>query len=228
MDQSPFTIFKPFRDRLAVAICNKHDPQPHDVCGVLDVKEEASAEQVHGAKTVIVRSAISHVPGADGLITDQSGLALSVRWADCQTFVVYAPEKNVLGVLHAGWRGLNAEAIPTFFAALKKEWDIEPQDTYIAAGPSLCTQCAQFSDPARELTTIDPMFFHERHVDLRGAADAQFFALGLPHDHLERSPECTSCTSGIYWTFRGGDREAVKRGGTNVLGCVLLDRNERK
>ncbi|MDD5103054.1 MAG: polyphenol oxidase family protein [Candidatus Peribacteraceae bacterium] len=228
MLHAPFSLFTPFSDRIKVVQWAKEDARPHDVCGVLGVKEEAYAEQVHGTKISIARDAIRYAPGADGLITDQSGLALSVRFADCQSFVVYAPEHHVLGVLHAGWRGLIAGAIRAFFATLKNEWKIDPKDTWVAAGPSLCQKCAGFSDPERELPSIPPEFINGNQADLRGAADAQLFTLGLPRDHFERSPDCTCCAPQTYWTYRGGDREAVKRGWTNVLGCVLLDRNERE
>jgi len=221
MIRSPFSLFGQFSDRINIALWAKADSRPHDVCGVLGVKEEAYAEQVHGAKTSIVRDAIRYAPGADGLLTDRVGLALSVRWADCQSFVVYAPQRHVVGVLHAGWRGLNAGAIPSFFETLKGEWDIDTEETYVAAGPSLCQRCAGFSDPKRELPAIPSQCVSGKHVDLRGAADAQLFALGLPRDHFERSPDCTCCNPGSYWTYRGGDREAVKLGERNLLAAVL-------
>lgn len=228
MLRSPFSLFGQFSDQIEVVLWTKADERPHDVVGVLGTNEEAFAEQVHGAKTVVIRDTVQYAPGADGLVTDRIGLALSVRFADCQSFVVFAPSKHVIGVLHAGWRGLNAGAIPEFFASLKKEWNIDPKETWVAAGPSLCQKCAGFSDPKRELPTIPSEFITGKNADLRGAADAQLLTLGLPRDHFERSPDCTRCSPEKYWTYRGGDRKAVKRGGTNVLGCVLLDRNERK
>ncbi len=224
----PFSLFAPFSDRIEVCLWAKTDKRPHDVCGTLGVHEEACAEQVHGARTVIIRDAADRVAGADGLATDRPGLALSVRFADCQSFIVFAPSKNVIGVLHAGWRGLIAGAIPEFFASLKRAWKIDPQDTWIAAGPSLCQKCAEFSDPGRELPSIPSKLINGKQVDLRGAADAQLMALGLPPHHFERLPDCTCCIPGTYWTYRGGDRETVKEGGTNVLGCALLNRKEKK
>lgn len=233
MIRSPFAVFAPFADRFEVIEWTKNDPQPHDARSVLGVKREADAEQTHGIQTAIVREATRRTAGADGLLTDQTGLALSVRFADCQSFIVYAPEAHVVGVLHAGWRGLAlhrseatgagliAGAIPEFFATLKKEWDISPQETWVAAGPSLCQRCAAFSDPKHELPAIPPQYIDRKCADLRGAADAQLFALGLPRDHLERSPDCTCCHPETYWTYRGGDREAVQRGERNLLACAL-------
>lgn len=214
-------IFAPFADCLQVALWSKADLRPYDVIGALGARAEAFAEQVHGAHTSIVREAVRYAPGADGLLTDVPGLALCVRWADCQSFIVFAPERNVLGTLHAGWRGLNAGAIPRFFQVLKQEWNIDPAETFVAAGPSLCLKCAGFTDPVRELPNIPSAFIQGKHADLRGAADAQLLELGVPPDHLERHPDCTCCHAETYWTYRGGDRDTVKKGHTNLLACAL-------
>ena len=120
-----------------------------------------------------------------------------------------------------GWRGLIAGAIPEFFRVLKKEWGIDPSQTFVGAGPSLCKRCAEFTNPARELPSLSPQFVEKRHVDLQGAADAEFIALGVPENAIERSPDCTCCHPEKYWTYRGGDREAVKNGQTNMLVCLL-------
>ena len=222
MIDSPFSLFRQFSDRLRLVVFDKRDTRPHDVCKALQAGKEAYAEQVHGARTSVVREAAQYLPGADGLLTDHVSLALSVRWADCQSFVVYAPDHHVAGLLHAGWRGLVAGAIPHFFASLKNEWGIEPKETFVGAGPSLCQRCAGFSDPHTELPTIGDQFIDGLHVDLRGAADAQLALLGIPLSQRERNPDCTCCHPERYWTYRGGDREAVKAGERNLLACVLL------
>lgn len=221
MIPSPFSLFAPFADRLSVALWTKADARPHDVLGGLGVEEEADAEQVHGTRTLIVREPRERVGGADGLATDRPGLALSVRFADCQAFIAYAPTKDVVAVLHAGWRGIAAGAIPELFHTLKQEWNIDPHDLWIGAGPSLCRDCAEFTDPQKELPSIPSAFIAGRTIDLRGFADDQLMTLGLPQAQFERSPDCTRCRRETYWTYRGGDREEVKAGQRNLLACAL-------
>src|SRR5438876_12396346 len=64
--------------------------------------------QVHGDRVVTVSS-----PGAgagsraDAAVTDQAGCALAVLTADCAPVALASPQ-GVLGVAHAGWRGLEA------------------------------------------------------------------------------------------------------------------------
>ncbi|PIR49079.1 hypothetical protein COU80_01555 [Candidatus Peregrinibacteria bacterium CG10_big_fil_rev_8_21_14_0_10_55_24] len=225
MIAQPFRLFRAFPE-LTTALFVKADAIQNDrmIADRMSMENIAGLEQVHGNTTIRVEGPIARTQQADGVITNQCNLVLTVRTADCQSFVAYAPMRGVIGVLHVGWRGLIAGAIPAFFAQLHKEWGITPQEVLMAAGPSLCTHCAEFTDPIAELPAMDPVYFHGRHVDLRSAADHQILALGVKPQHLERQAECTCCQHNQYWTYRGGDRSAVKSGFANVLACAIAER----
>ena len=224
MIDQPFSLFEPFADRFRISLFTKEDAVTSDAKAANQMRLEkvAGLHQVHGNKTVVIDESHDRTEQADGMLTKTSELVLATRWADCQNFVVYAPEKHVAGLLHVGWRGLIAGAIPAFFEALKCNFDIEPTDAYVGAGPSLCQQCADFSNPDSELPGIDPCFFDGNNVDLRGAADQSFFSLGVLPEHFQRHPDCTRCHPEHYWTCRGGHKEHVLKGSTNMLCCVLL------
>lgn len=179
----------------------------------------ASVAQTHGNTTIIV-SGPDHDQGADGLITGTKDLVLITRAADCQSFVIYAPDHNVIGVLHAGWRGLRDEAIREFFAALKRKWNIPASETYVGIAPSLCVRCAEFSDPPSELPNVDRSFFRDRHVDLMSIADFQLKEAGVRQ--MERMQDCTCCKADQYWSVRGGDKDKMAEGYRNILACRLL------
>lgn len=222
MKRNPFSLFAPYADRLRVVLFTKEDgtPTSEEIAGKLGTKDIARLWQVHGNRTVVVDAPMDRTEKADGMITDKHGLGLAIDAADCQNFVIYAPERNVVGMLHVGWKGLLAKAITEFYASLKKEWGIEPEETLVGAGPSLCVRCADFTDPRMELPTTDPAFFHNKCADLRGIADAELRSLGV--QQIERHPGCTRCDPKNFWTYRGGDREAVLAGERNVLACTLL------
>ncbi len=223
--ENPFTLFTPFSERFSVLLFTKADALRSDegerVADALGVDSFAALNQVHGNRTIIVQRPFDRTERADGMITDAAGLALIVRAADCQTFVAFAPHANVCGVLHVGWRGLNAGAMGRFFATLEEEFGIPPRDVFIAAGPSLCMKCAEFTDPSGELPNVGTSFVHGRNVDLCGAADAELRAVGVRRERLERDPRCTRCERETFWTYRGGDHDAVEQGFTNVLACCL-------
>lgn len=222
MITNPFKRLQQF-PQLQVTLLTKEDQvrTDEDVQKLTGISAIASLHQMHGANIVRAEKPTSRTLDADGMATDRSGLLLAIRAADCQNFVVYSPSKNVVGVMHVGWKGILAGTIDAFYDFLKREWGIEPGDTFVGAGPSLCTKCADFTDPKRELPTVDERFIHGRTVDLRAVADARFESLGVPKDHRERMSGCTRCDPKGFWTYRGGDGEAVKQGWTNVL-CAQL------
>lgn len=219
---SPFRIFEPFSDRITIKMLTKEDAvkSDEDAMKILGLTNAATIKQIHSNRTIITRAAGLSQTEADGMVTDQRDLLLMTRAADCQLFVVYAPEKNVMGTFHAGWKGLLAGAISEFYAVVKNEWGIDAIDTVVAASPSLCQNCSEFSDPIRELPGLDPTFFNQRLVDLRGIADEEFMHLGVKREHLERHPDCTKCHRDRYWSYRG-EKDAVIAGYRNMLICSL-------
>lgn len=227
MVDSPFPIFKQFSDRFDIRFFDKSDhiQTDTDLAQALKSDRIASLRQMHGKDAVVVDEPTSRVLQADGIATDTYDLWLSIRAADCQIFVVYAPQQHVAGVLHAGWKGLKAGMIPSFFALLKTQWNISPSETYVGMGPSLCLGCSEFTDPTKELEGLDPQFFHGRNADLIGVADAQLDELGIPQNQRERDARCTRCNPETLWTYRGGDKENVLNGYSNVLACRLKIEN---
>lgn len=223
MIDKAFSLFGPHVDRFDCRFFTKADHlrTDADLAGALGDDRIASLHQVHGDRTIIARRPMNRKEQADGLATDEPGLWLSVRAADCQQVVVYDPAHHAAGAVHAGWKGLKAGAIPSLFAAMRAEWGTNPADVLVGIGPSICTACAEFTDPTQELAGLDAAFFHGRHADLQGIADAQLEALGVQSTQRERHPACTKCESATLWSYRGGDRGAVQAGHCNVVACRL-------
>jgi YfiH family protein len=223
MTDHPFSIFEPFKERIDIRFFTREDnlKTDQDLAKKLGNYHIASLWQAHGCDAVIVREPTSRMLKADAITTDKNDLWLSIRAADCQQLIVYAPNQHVCAVVHSGWKGLRAGIIASCFRALKQEWNIDPADTYVGIGPSLCTDCAEFTDPVTELEGLAPKFFSGRNADLRGIADAQLNEIGVPVPQRERSPDCTKCNADTYWSYRGEDREQVKQGLCNVIACRL-------
>jgi copper oxidase (laccase) domain-containing protein len=185
-------------------------------------KDYAALDQVHGNRIVRVEESIARNEKADGMITNCMNIVLQIRSADCQTFLAFAPTERVLGVLHVGWKGLLCDAIPAFFRSLEAWWGIPGQETVVCGGPSLCMECSEFQNPQEEFPGIPEEFFSGRLVDLRSIAEEQLFQCGVVAKNFERMEGCTCCDTHTYWSYRGGDREKVLKGKTNVLACMLV------
>jgi YfiH family protein len=208
-------LFLQFSDRIECHFLTKEDDR--DIAG-----PHVRLWQVHGNRTVVLRESSESTEKADGVITDTKGLHLTIRAADCQNFAIYDPVHHVGGVLHAGWKGLIAGAIPEFFTVLHDTFGIEGSDCFVVAGPSLCRSCAGFSDPKTELPGIDEQYIDGRHVDLQQIATDQLVQSGLHIKNIERHPDCTRCCAKRYYTYRGGDKGKVESGVSNILVLTLL------
>jgi YfiH family protein len=94
--------------------------------------------QVHGRDCVYVgrdpdgREA-SGVPTADAAWTDRGDVALGILTADCVPVVLAAPAQGIVGVAHAGWRGLVGGVLEALLAALP----VKPRDLVAWLGPAV-------------------------------------------------------------------------------------------
>lgn len=72
----------------------------------------------------------------DAIVTDQPNLTLVVKTADCVPILLSDPVNHIIGVVHAGWKGLNSGVIQN---AIAKMIDIGSQSKYInvAIGPCI-------------------------------------------------------------------------------------------
>ena len=129
------------------------------------------AQQVHGAELAWVDQ--SHVgqtlPGVDGLVTRQKNLFLTIHTADCLPLSLYDPQQQIIGLIHAGWRGINQHI---HLKAIKL-FQCQPEDILVNLGPSVCQRC------------------YHRHFDLSGTVKQELLNLGVPPANLDQSAICT-------------------------------------
>lgn len=216
-------LFDQFSSQLSFRYFFREDPANNffDAAEKFDAKQFVFVNQVHSSKTIVVRDELHGTIDADGLITDEKDLTLAIRFADCQNFLVYEPKKKVLGLLHAGWRGLSNHAIERFYDVLNDEWKIEPRDTFILSGPSLCKNCAVFTDPHNELPAHLSGFIDGQNVDLNGFAEKTFEKLGIPASQRERQEDCTLCKANCYFSFRHASQESAAQKNTAERNFLL-------
>lgn len=75
--------------------------------------------QVHGTQVVDADAAPAVEPAADASVTAVPGRVLSIMVADCLPVVIAGQDGVVLGVAHAGWRGLAGGVLESTLAAMR-------------------------------------------------------------------------------------------------------------
>ncbi|GAA3535293.1 peptidoglycan editing factor PgeF [Aeromicrobium panaciterrae] len=95
--------------------------------------------QVHGADVAWTDGvAPGEIPVVDALLTDQVGVGVLVRVADCTPIVLAGLDEAVAGVIHCGREGLVQGVIPAAIGAVRDR-GAESIEAWI--GPRACGRC---------------------------------------------------------------------------------------
>lgn len=154
---------------------------------------------------------------ADGLITDEPGLCLTIYYADCIPVLFYDPVRRVIAAVHSGWRGTAMGIAAKAVQKMTELYGSDPKDILAAIGPGIGPCCfethddvptameAQLGEGVKPyITTLKNGKFT---VDLKGILTWQLTAAGVTPEHLEVLPLCTGCHPELYWSHRKmGDR----------------------
>ena len=161
--------------------------------------------QVHGTEVVRVDE-----PGgaagarADAAVTDRPGCALAVLTADCAPVALASPE-GVIGVAHAGWRGVAAGVVEATVAEMRA---LGATELSAAIGPCIRPGCYEFG-PA-ELDEVAARLGESVRATTTGGRPA----LDLPRavrgalvragvDDVDDAGTCTACSAQHFsWRAR--------------------------
>lgn len=173
----------------------------------LGLKQLVSASQVHGNRKVIIPAGTppptAEVPEADILITDQPGVGLLIKQADCQAVMFYDPENRVVANAHVGWRGQIQGVLLETVARLTDSFGTHPECLRAAIGPGLGPCCAEFRHFRRE---FPPHFWpYQRrpgYFDLWQLSFDQLTAAGLRPKNIEVAGLCTRCRREEFFSYR--------------------------
>jgi YfiH family protein len=97
--------------------------------------------QVHGARVVHAdRPGGAAGAAADAVVTAEARSPVAVLTADCAP-VAFASPEGVIGIAHAGWRGLLAGVVEETVAAMRRAG---ATDVVAALGPCIHVECYRF------------------------------------------------------------------------------------
>lgn len=103
------------------------------------------AEQVHGNAVAVVPGSpqitapdgLPVVPGADGLVTRESGLVLAIYVADCGVIWLADGRTGAIGLLHSGKNGTAANIFGQALARMAEAFGTRAQDVTAVLGPCI-------------------------------------------------------------------------------------------
>lgn len=187
------------------------------------------ANQVHGSNIALISSPTPQVINqADGLITLKKNLALGIRSADCLPIIYYEPQKKIIAIAHAGWRGVLAK-LPKKIIATIASLGGETRKTIVGIGPHIgsCCYCvgpnvaSQFEKNYTNSNIINRSN-GKIFLNLAFACQEQLKNSGIKKNNLKISNICTSCQSRYWWSYR---QEKNNCGNMLTVICQKDDQN---
>lgn len=159
--------------------------------------------QVHGARVVTVTSPGEHAGArADAAVTAVPGAVLAVQSADCAPVVLVAD--GVVGVAHAGWRGIVAGVLPATVAAMH---DLGAGQVHAVLGPCVHPGCYAFG--AADLAAVEAAVAAPvagttsaggPALDVPAAVTASLASVAVDLD--TSASTCTACAADRHWSHR--------------------------
>ncbi len=160
----------------------------------------------------------------DALVTDEPGILLAVRTADCMPILLLDPARPRVAAIHAGWRGTLSRVMER--VARRMDAGEAPEPSSIAViGPCIQKCCFAvgeevFAKYRAEFSNAEDFFArpgasprnhsHQTpsnrglwHLDLPRMAREQLRAAGFSSDSIFASSFCTRCRQDLFFSYRG-------------------------
>lgn len=158
-------------------------------------------EQVHGSRVSVVSDRHKNFfPATDGLATKLPQIVLAVFSADCLPIFLVEPAKRIIGILHAGWRGIVKKIAQKGVTLFRSKWRAEPSRLKVYFGPHIRECCyeirrdlsALFSKKC-QIRAKDKLF-----LNLQKAAALQLQESGVLRKNIFQNRLCTCCDSRFF------------------------------
>ena len=166
----------------------------------------AALHQVHG--NVLHRAdtmaAAQERPQADGLLTNNPEVILTIRVADCVPLWLYHPRLRAGALLHAGREGTILNIARAGVHALADAYGAAASELHAHIGPSAGPCCYEVSEEMAGEFRSRGLPTNGRMLDLWGANELQLRNEGVLLAQITCSSQCTICSKG-YYSYRGGD-----------------------
>lgn len=155
-----------------------------------------TAQQVHSDRIAVIDRAVDHnheFAGCDGLITNQTQIALGIHVADCGAVYIIDPKTPAIGLVHSGKKGTALAIASKAIRQMRERFGSAPTDLIVQLSPCI----------------------RPPHYEIDFAADIldQCRAAGVTQVH--DSGVCTACDVGRFYSYR------VEKGKTGRMLALL-------
>ncbi|MEO0275951.1 MAG: polyphenol oxidase family protein [candidate division WOR-3 bacterium] len=162
-----------------------------------------SLKQIHSNKIIEVKRDMFLKEEGDGLFTFEKNIILEVKIADC--FPIFIFDKNLIMVLHVGWRGAKEGIIEKGIEIFKEKGDFKNIKVFLGPGIKKC--CYEIKE---DVANFFKDFLEKRdgkiYLDLEKFIINNFLKEGIKKEKIFVLQYCTSCRNDIFYSNRKKDK----------------------
>jgi polyphenol oxidase len=175
-----------------------------------------SLKQVHGDGIEIFRGTEQEAQNfwereGDAILTCASQVAIGVFTADCLPILLFHPEKKVIAIVHAGWRGTRLGIAAKVVEKMAEAFECPTEEIETALGPCIGPCCYEVDEPVREAfrgiglpwqTFSSPRRPGKWSLDLQKANSFILEKAGVNKKNIRVLDYCTACCPDLFFSHR--------------------------
>jgi purine-nucleoside/S-methyl-5'-thioadenosine phosphorylase / adenosine deaminase len=180
----------------------------YSAIGVPEDGQFVYQNQVHSASINSVNGSEGIVKESDGLLTEKEKVFLCVSVADCAPVLLYAPDKQLIAAVHAGWRGTE-QLIAYSMVKKLTELGADPERIHAFIGASASVD--NYEVGSEVATLFEKDYYRELPngkclLDIKKANRDQLLIGGVPQHQIEISPLCSIADERLHSFRRDGKK----------------------
>ena len=188
-----------------------------DIASFLELNstEIVIGKQTHSAEIEVITPTNKYKDfiGIDAYITQERGICIAVKTADCTPVLLFDPVEKVIAAIHSGWRGTVQNITGKTIAEMMEGFGVNPGDIIAAIGPCIGWHnyevgkevAEQFRGlfPQNSAVIIEASNPNEKSkLSVRHAIHQQLIDSGIKPENIEISETCTFDNSTEFHSAR--------------------------
>lgn len=206
-----FHFFASYRDQITATFSNRHfssETRPDFLKTLkLDAQPLYLVKQVHGENIIRIAEDTQATVDqtADGVITHRSEITIGILTADCVPVFYWDPEKKVIALAHAGWKGAYHRIASKMVAAFQQNFGSQAANIQVGIGPCIRREVYEVGS---EFETYFPGFYYpssiagKGHLDLPGFVMNDLIQAGILRQNIEDCGFCTYQEPDHFYSYR--------------------------
>lgn len=187
-------------------------------------------EQTHSCNVAVVDQHERYFEDTDALITFERDVPVGIRTADCVPILIYSPDMQCIGAIHAGWKGTLGGIVDNVLDILEEK-GVDTALLRVAFGPSISKDMYEVDRELAERfiyagfgkSVVYPNGDEEKpHIDLQGVNMERFVRRGVRQENISLHAGCSYGSkredgSPLYASHR-------RSGGAHarMLTCIMM------